>query len=209
MPVRRDDWPAIDVPSFFQVVGDEVLQRHLIHRGAVRGTGNGPDIVDQESECPVPRLNEGDDRWAEAQLALAESCAGRGWEDHRGPDTPDEFSGLCGREKEGWAHVAEAVLASGGLSAGRLPHDRLNDSRDQHPVFADASGDDGLDVEYVLGAVIWPDGKVRIVLKGNADEAGYWVLRRFGKCVCVVCCCGGCGCCLSLCSGACGSVLRR
>ena len=97
VPVRRDDWPAVDVPAFFQVVGDEVLQCHLVHRGAVSRPGSGKDIIDQNSERPVSRLNEGYHRWAEAQLSLAENCTGRGWEDHRGSDTPDQFSGLRGR----------------------------------------------------------------------------------------------------------------
>jgi hypothetical protein len=35
VPVRGDNRSAIDIPALLQVVGDEVLQRHLIHVGTM------------------------------------------------------------------------------------------------------------------------------------------------------------------------------
>jgi hypothetical protein len=36
VPVCRDDWAAIYVPTLLQVVGDELLQGHLVDRRAMR-----------------------------------------------------------------------------------------------------------------------------------------------------------------------------
>jgi hypothetical protein len=43
----------------------------------------------------------------------------------------------------------------------------LNDSGNEHPVFADACGDDGLDVEHVLSAVVRPDSEVGVFWMGT------------------------------------------
>ena len=45
VPVRGDNRSAVDVPTPLQVVGDEVLQSHLVDGGAMSGAGNREDIV--------------------------------------------------------------------------------------------------------------------------------------------------------------------
>lgn len=91
---------------------------------------------------------------------MSENAAGCSWKDHCWSSAPDDISRLGGREEEGWAHVADAVLAAGVFGGIRLPDDRLNDSGDEHPVFGDAYGDDGLNVEHVLGSVVGADSEV-------------------------------------------------
>ena len=126
-------------------------------------------------------LDQRDDRGTKAQFSLTEVRAGGGRDNNRRADTPDQLAGFCRREKEGRVHVPNPILAPTVCGGGRLPHNRLNDSRDQHPLFADASGNHRLNVEHVLGAIVRPDTKVRIVLKGNADKTGDGILRGLGQ----------------------------
>lgn len=58
-------------------------------------------------------------------------------------------------------------------------NDRSNDARDEVPA-----------VEHVLGAVAGRDVEVVVVLDGNADEAGYGVLRSLPKCIGILRCGG-------------------
>ena len=62
-----------------------------------------------------------------------------------------------------------------------LPDDGLDDARDEHRVRVEARGDDGLDVEDVLRAVVRADGEVGVVLEGYADESSHRVLRGLGE----------------------------
>src|SRR5260370_6111118 len=104
-PVRGDDGSGVNVPTLLQVVGDKVLQQHLIYIGPVSGAGDGEDVIDQRSEGPMSRLDQRDCRGAEAQLALAEGGTGGGWDDNGRPEAPDQLAGVRRREKEGWGHV--------------------------------------------------------------------------------------------------------
>jgi hypothetical protein len=140
MPVSGDDGAGVEVPAFLQVVGGEILEHHLVDRCAVGGTGNGPDIVHDESHGPMTGLHQSNDGWAEAQLSLAEHRASGCWEDHGGAEAADELTGMGGREEEGWVHVAEAQLAIGVLGGGGLPNEGLDNAGDEKPVFADAFG---------------------------------------------------------------------
>src|SRR5258705_11902071 len=46
-PVCGDDGSGVNVPTLLQVIGDKVLQQHLIYIGPVSGAGNGEDVVDE------------------------------------------------------------------------------------------------------------------------------------------------------------------
>ena len=188
-PVSRDDRRGGEIPTLVQVVVDEVLQQHLVYIRPVLGAGDGEYVIDQGSEGPMSGLDQGDRRRAEAQFSLAEGRAGGGGDDNCRPKAPDQLAGFCRREKEGWVHVSEAVFSAGVRGWGRLPDDGLNGPRDQHPFFADADRNHGLNVEHVLGSVVRPDSKVRVVLKGNADEAGDGILCGLGQGSRVVCGC--------------------
>src|SRR6266566_6646279 len=209
-PVRSDDGPGVNVPTLFQVVGDEVLEQHLIYIGPVSGAGNGEYVIDQGSDGPMSRLDQRDCGRAEAQLTLTEGRTGGGREDDGRPETPDQLAGFCRRNKEGWVHVPKPKLSASVRAGGGLPDDRLNGPRDQHPFFVEANGNYGLNVEHVLRSVVRPDAKVRIVLKGNAYQTGDGVLRGFSQVSRLVCCCGGLGPSLCLLRGeAYSGVMRR
>lgn len=53
LPVGGEDWRRGDVPTFVQVVVDEVLQQHLVHIWTASRSSDRPNIVDQGSNCPV------------------------------------------------------------------------------------------------------------------------------------------------------------
>ena len=105
------------------------------------------------------------------------------------------------RKEEGGLHVSKAVDAcirldilrrqiSGRIfvnavdlqicgSRSGLRDDRSDPANDQVPVLADADGDDRLDVENILRAVIGANAEVGVVLKRDADQAGDGILRGF------------------------------
>ena len=98
-----------------------------------------------------------------------------------------------------WAACAEAGGAEFGRAGSRsdwLVDDGSDPANDHVPVFVEFYGNHGLDIQDVLRAVPRFKAWVDVVLQGNADEAGYGVLRgfsqRFGLC-CVLCCRGACG----------------
>ncbi len=209
-PVRGDDGSGVNVPTLLQVVGDKVLQQHLIYIGPVRGARNGEDVIDQRPDGPMSRLDQRDGRWAKTQFALTEGGTGGGWDDNGRPEAPDQLAGFCRREKEGWVHVAKPILSARVRGWGWLPDDRLNGPGDQHPFFVETNGNYGLNIEHVLRSVVGPDAEVGIVLKGNADETGDGVLCGPGQVSRLVCCRGRLGPSLGLLGGETYSgVLRR
>src|ERR1700733_4558582 len=209
MPVCCNDRATIDIPALFQVVSDEVLQCHLVYRWAMPGTGNGPHVVDQESDRPMSRLYQGDHGRAKTQFPLTESCTRGCRKDNCGTETPDQLAGFCRRKEEGRVHVPNAVLSASVCGSVGLPDNRLNDARDQHPVFADASGNHRLNIEYVLRSVIGTDGKIRVVLNRNTDQAGDRILRGLGQVPCRRCSGGWCRSGLSIRGSTWRRVLRR
>src|SRR5260370_7021779 len=72
-PVRGDDGSGVNVPTLLQVVGDKVLQQHLIYIGPVSGAGNREDVIDQRTDGPMSRLYKQDNRAPKAQFSLPES----------------------------------------------------------------------------------------------------------------------------------------
>src|SRR5262245_66051527 len=62
-PVRCDDRRTREVPALYKVVVNKVLQQERIDLGPIFVACNGPQIVRQESERPVPRLHTANDRW--------------------------------------------------------------------------------------------------------------------------------------------------
>ena len=105
-----------------------------------------------------------------------------------GPTPQINLRGFAGEKKKRGIHISESVPALCRLLHVRLPDDRQNDAVDQVPVLADVDGNDRLDVQHILVAVILPDSESRVVLERNTDERSYWVLRGFcqGSRLCLV-----------------------
>lgn len=57
-----------------------------------------------------------------------------------------------------------------------MVNDGCNPAGDEVPIFSQAEGDDRLDVQDILNAVIRPDAEVPVVLKWNAVRLamGFW-----------------------------------
>jgi hypothetical protein len=70
----------------------------------------------------------------------------------------------------------------------QLINDWSDDARDKVPAVGQAYRDDRLNVEHVLGAVTGRNIEVVVVLDGNADQAGYGVLRRLPECIGILRC---------------------
>ncbi len=100
VPVCRDDWAAVYVPALLQVVGDEVLQGHLVYRRAMRRTCDRPDVVDEKAEGPVPRLNESDNRWAKLNFPCPRTVLVAVGKTIAGPTPQMIFPGLAGERKK-------------------------------------------------------------------------------------------------------------
>ena len=115
-----------------------------------------------------------------------------------GPTPQMSLPGLAGERKKVGLMSPKPNSPPVVLGGVGLPDDGLDDAGDEHPVRAELRGDDGLDVEDVLRAVVGADGEVGVVLEGNADEAGDGVLRGLGEGFGVV---GGSG---LLCGEGCG-----
>src|SRR5438270_3887030 len=110
------------------------------------GAGDGEDVIHQGPYGPMSRLEQGYGRRAKTQLALAEGGARSGGKDHRRPEAPDQLAWFWRREKEGRVHISETVFSAGVRARCGLPHDRLDDPRDDHPFFVEMRGKHRLNV---------------------------------------------------------------
>src|ERR1700679_331177 len=70
IPVGRHDRPAGQVIALLQVVVDEVLQQHLVYSRPIRGTCNGEQIIDEDTNRPMPWLHQCYHRRTKAELTL-------------------------------------------------------------------------------------------------------------------------------------------
>jgi hypothetical protein len=70
----------------------------------------------------------------------------------------------------------------------RLINDWGDDARNEIPAVGQVHGDDRLNVEHVLGAIPERNVEVVVVLDGNANQAGYRVLRRLPECIRILRC---------------------
>src|ERR1035441_8224388 len=169
-PVGGDNRRRGEIPALLHVVVDEPLQQHLVDWGTAPRTRNRPDVIDQGANDPFPRRGQQNDSRPHAELSLAKLIGGSRGENEGWPDTPNQFARLRWREEERGIHVAESKPALRSLTDVRLPDDWLNDASNQVPVLADANRNDGLDIQYVLSAVIRSNSKSRVVLERNADK---------------------------------------
>src|ERR1700721_1611415 len=64
-----------DVPALLQVVVDEILKQKLINGRPAAGTSYRPHIVEQHTQCPVPRLHQRNGRRPNSKLALSKKRA--------------------------------------------------------------------------------------------------------------------------------------
>jgi hypothetical protein len=71
-----------------EVPRDEVQCQKLVYPGASLVAGERPYVVGEDSDGPVFRLNEQDNRRSRAPFALAERSVGGGREQEGRPDTP-------------------------------------------------------------------------------------------------------------------------
>src|SRR5215472_5143456 len=177
-PMRGDDRRRRDVPTLLDLVSDEVLVQHLVDRRAASRTRHGPYVIHQIAQRPLTRLGQNYDRWTQAELSLSQNRVGSGRNHHGRANAPDQLSRPARRKEEGGNHTAESVLSPGVLVGIGLPHQRLNDARDHHPVLADVDGNHWLNVQHILGAIERPIIKVGVVSQRHANEAGDRILHR-------------------------------
>jgi hypothetical protein len=64
---------------------------------------------------------------------------------------------------------------------GRLRDHRHDPAGDHVPILVERDQDHGLDVQDILRLAVRADGKVQIVLEGQADDVGDRTLRRPGE----------------------------
>src|SRR6202034_3330025 len=70
IPVGRHAWPTRQVIAFAQVVVDEILQQHLVHIRPMGGPGDREQIINQDTQRPMSRLDQRYDRRPKAELTL-------------------------------------------------------------------------------------------------------------------------------------------
>ncbi|MCY1241206.1 hypothetical protein D9M72_540970 [compost metagenome] len=123
---------------------------------------------------PFAFLLEHDDGRAGAPFLAAEQVVGRSRDQEGRPHTPDDpaFRRLGRREKEALQRIAEAELRAARAGDVVLRRHRQNGSRNDVPVRVQRKGDDRLDVDGRLVAVIRAVAVVVIELEGNADQRG-------------------------------------
>src|SRR5258708_22964042 len=180
-PVGGDDGRRRDEPAFLQVVVDETLRQELIHIGTAARTCHRPDIVCQYSQRPVARLRQDNGGWPYPQLPLSQKricCCGQL---EGRSNSPDQLSRLLGCNEKCRLPISETVLSRFGSSRcvrHWLVDDRRNPAEEQVPVFRDSNWYHGLNIQHVLISVAGIRSKIGVVLQRDADEAGYWILRR-------------------------------
>ncbi len=62
----------------------------------------------------------------------------------------------------------------------RVPDDRQDGAGDDVPVFIDVEGNDGLQVDHVLGAAMRPVAEIEVVLDRETDEVADRILKLLG-----------------------------
>src|SRR5580704_5545905 len=179
-PVRGDDWLRGQVPAFFHVVVDEVLQQHLIDRRTAARTSDRPDVVGEHAQHEMAGHGQGHNVGSDAKLALSQVLAGGSRQLKDRSYAPDQLVRFARREQEGGLHVAQAVdatLRRGSHRREWLIDDGSNPANDHVPVVVNFHWNHRLDVQHILRAVSGIDAEVVVVLHGNADEAGDGILR--------------------------------
>src|SRR5579864_5446169 len=68
LPVGGENGCGRQIPSFFHVVVDEVLQQHLINVPAAATTGDRPDVVDERAQYEMPWHRQGDEIGSEGEF---------------------------------------------------------------------------------------------------------------------------------------------
>src|SRR5580693_7909703 len=76
-PVGGEDGLGGQVPAFFHVVVDEILQQHLINVCAAATASNRPDVVDEYAQHEMARRRQRDDVRSQSKLPLSQILAGR------------------------------------------------------------------------------------------------------------------------------------
>ncbi len=189
-PVGGDDWRGGEIPALLHVVVDEPLKKELVHGRLVDigMTSDRPYVVCKKPNRPWLGLHEHDHRGPQAEFSLPEkSRVGCSRQYQTRPDAPDHLA-LLRHEEKRRVHVPQPIDASGlrgrpGCLRDRkgLVDDWCNPTNDQIPVLRYAERDHRLDVQNILGAVSRAIVEVEVLLDGNADEAGYRVLRRISQ----------------------------
>ena len=111
-PVRCEDRRRCEEPAMLEVPRHEVLRQKLVYAGASLVAGERPDVVGEDSDGPVFRLHEQDNRRSRAPFALAERRVGGGRDQEGRPDTPDQFAGMSRGQEECRVQITESVGSS-------------------------------------------------------------------------------------------------
>src|SRR5882762_3085677 len=179
IPIGGDSGLPREIPPFFQVIVDEVLQQELVHVRQFRMTSYRPDVVHDSTQRPFARLHQSDSGWAQTEFALPEDtrpCRRR--EKQLWPHAPDQLA-LLGRDEKCRLHVSQAIEA--GLRPNGLIDDGRNPADNKVPVLSQADRNHRLNVQNILCAVTRSDVEVPVLLNWNADETGHRILRRFSQ----------------------------
>ena len=101
IPVGGENGLRGQVPAFFHVVVDEVLQEHLVDVPTAARTGHRPDVVDQYTHHETSGHGQSDDVGSEGKLALSQVLAGRSRQLKDRTYAPNHFVWLARREQTG------------------------------------------------------------------------------------------------------------
>ncbi len=179
LPVGGDDRHRGHIPALLQVVVDDRLEQELVHIVGIVVTREGPDVLDEHAQNPVPRHTQQDDAGAGRPLvARPAALLRRGGKQERRAHTPDELPGLGRRDEPRVADISEAEgIADAECGEDLLAVDQRHDAAiDQIPIVADTDRIDRLDVEHVGDRVVRPDPEAGVVLKRQADHVTHRVL---------------------------------
>src|ERR1700733_11306526 len=114
IPVGRQAWPTCQVIALLQVVVDEILQQHLVHIRSMGGTGDREQIANQDTHCPMSRLDQRHYRRPNAELTLT-GLRARGSRQNKRRSRPiDELPGMCRGSEERGVHISNSDLAPSG-----------------------------------------------------------------------------------------------
>lgn len=95
-----------------EVARHEILDEELVDGGTPLVAGEGPDVVGQESQSPMFRLGEQNNRWPRTPLALAEGRGRSRWKQEARTEAPNQLTGVGRRQEEAGVEVAESVRAA-------------------------------------------------------------------------------------------------
>ena len=114
-------------------------------------------------------------------LAVAQQRVGLCRPSHRWSNAPEQFARIRRREENSGVNVAQPERALYPGSGRGLVDDGHNGPCDKIPVLIQSDRNDRLNIHDPLRGVVGADPEIKVVLEGDADEVGDWVLGFLGQ----------------------------